>query len=203
MLNRTAKLAPAIFTGVLVGLTLTPISNHAAHAANDCLAGPKDQTPPGGHWYYRIDHATRRHCWYLGDEHEKLARAAPQTLTPSSASVSPRHETTPRSIADARAELPLPQRRFETPNSDDPTLPVKSADKANVENSQPASLSATNTQRSLVASRWPEPPGATVSVETGPNEADFVEPGGPTPRMSPAQTTAQRAIANASLATPA
>jgi hypothetical protein len=33
--------------------------------AADCLAAPNVASPPGQHWYYRIDRATRRHCWYL------------------------------------------------------------------------------------------------------------------------------------------
>jgi hypothetical protein len=33
--------------------------------AEDCAAGPKGASPPGQHWYYRVDRATHRHCWYL------------------------------------------------------------------------------------------------------------------------------------------
>jgi hypothetical protein len=199
MLNRTAKLAPAIIAGVFVGVTLTPMFNHAARAANDCLSGPNDQTPPGGHWYYRIDHATKRHCWYLGDKQEKISRAAPKILTLSSTTVSPRQETASRSIADARAEFTVPQTQFETPRSNDPSLSVKPVDRANVEISQPTNLTAANTERSIVASRWPEPSLAVASVDPAPNEADFVEAGGP----APIDTFSPRATADASPATPA
>ena len=49
-----------------------PATKHrTARAADDCLSGPKGATPEGSHWYYRVDHATKRHCWYLRAEGEK------------------------------------------------------------------------------------------------------------------------------------
>jgi hypothetical protein len=35
-----------------------------AHA-DDCLAAPNAPSPQGRHWYYRLDWATQRKCWYL------------------------------------------------------------------------------------------------------------------------------------------
>ena len=32
--------------------------------ADDCLAAPYSPAPPGSHWYYRLDWATQRKCWY-------------------------------------------------------------------------------------------------------------------------------------------
>ena len=40
-------------------------TNHDARAADDCLAGPNRPPGPGGHWYYHLDRATDRKCWYL------------------------------------------------------------------------------------------------------------------------------------------
>jgi len=34
-------------------------------AADDCLAGPNRPPGPGGHWYYHLDRASNRTCWYL------------------------------------------------------------------------------------------------------------------------------------------
>ncbi len=73
MANRTAKFVSAIFASVLAGAPLATLSHNAARAADDCLAAPKDETPEGGHWYYRIDHASKRQCWYLREEGEKLS----------------------------------------------------------------------------------------------------------------------------------
>jgi hypothetical protein len=39
----------------------------AAEAAQgtDCLAAPEGTASKGLHWYYRLDHANNRKCWYL------------------------------------------------------------------------------------------------------------------------------------------
>jgi hypothetical protein len=175
MSNRTAKFVSAIFASLLAGVAATTIAQSTARAADDCLAGPKEQTPPGGHWYYRIDHATKRHCWYLGDEREKLSRVAPRGSAPSANPVlanpvSPQKDATPpQTIADARAELPLPQTRVEaTSTTTGRWTPANTAD---MENSQPANSRDTNTQPSLIASRWPEP-GLSSSAVAGPTTAN-------------------------------
>lgn len=35
-------------------------------AAEQCKASPGGAAPRGMHWYYRINRATNKHCWYLG-----------------------------------------------------------------------------------------------------------------------------------------
>lgn len=34
-------------------------------APADCLAAPSGAAPNGQHWYYHLDHASKRKCWYL------------------------------------------------------------------------------------------------------------------------------------------
>src|ERR1700682_2991441 len=148
MSKRTAKFVSAVFASILAGTCLATVSHGAAPsaaAADDCLSGPKGQTPAGGHWYYRIDRATKRHCWYVGDEKEKLSRVAPKNSAPSAEAVSPRKETaTQRSIADAHAELPAPQTRVEQETSATiwPPHPATAANAASVGNSQRANAQA-------------------------------------------------------------
>jgi hypothetical protein len=170
MSGRTPKFVSAVLAGILAGTFLPTASRGAAPAADECLSGPKGQTPSGGHWYYRIDRATKRHCWYLGDEKEKLSRVAPKNSTPVADPVSPQKETaTPRSIADARAELPSPQMRVEaTSVITAPPNPEAVADAAGVENNQRANAQDVNTQRSVVASRWPEQSGVSSSASPEP-----------------------------------
>src|ERR1700694_2760983 len=176
MSNRTAKFVSAIFVSLLAGALLTTVSHGAVPAAaDDCLSGPKGQTPSGGHWYYRIDRATKRHCWYVGDEKEKLSRVAPKNSAPSAEAVSPRKETaTQRSIADAHAELPLPQTRVEQETSVTTMQPnpATAANAAGVENSQPANAPDVNTRRSVFASRWPEQSGVSASASPEPTTAN-------------------------------
>ena len=169
MSNRTAKFVSAIFASLIAGAPLTTVSHGAVPAADDCLSGPKGQTPSGGHWYYRIDRATKRHCWYLGDEKEKLSRVAPKNSAPLADAVSPQQETaTQQSIADAHAELPLPQTRVEqqTNASVWPPNPATAANAASLENG--ASAQEVNGLRSVVASRWPEQSGVSSSASPEP-----------------------------------
>src|ERR1700687_2467698 len=111
MQNRTAKFVSAIFASLLAGTALTTVSHGAQPAPDECLSGRRGRAPQGSHWYYRVDRASKRHCWYIGEERGKLSRAAPQNSASTANPVSPRKETAAqRPIADARAALPLPQK---------------------------------------------------------------------------------------------
>jgi hypothetical protein len=143
MPHRTAKFVSAAFAGILAGVPLATASNGATPATDNCLSGPKDQAPQGSHWYYRIEHATQRHCWYLRDERAGLSQA----VSPNSPKAEPVMQ---RSIANAHAELPLP------PATAQPA-PVTPANAADLQNNQLATPPDINTRSSAVASRWPEP----------------------------------------------
>ena len=108
MPNRTAKFVLAVFASVLAGIPLTTASHSATPAADDCLSAPKDQTPEGSHWYYRIERGTKRHCWYLREEGEKVSQSAPSSAAPSAKPITPKADPAIRgSVANARAELPV------------------------------------------------------------------------------------------------
>jgi hypothetical protein len=160
MSNRTAKFVSAVFAGFLAGAPLSTVSHGATPAAEDCLAGPKDQAPQGSHWYYHIDHATKRHCWYLKGEREALSQAAPPNSPPSAQPDSPKAEAAmQRSIADAHAELPAAQTSVEQDTG--PTTPPPgdspAANAVGIGNSPAADAADTNPQQSVVAGRWPDP----------------------------------------------
>jgi hypothetical protein len=160
MPGRTAKFVSVVVASVLAGIPLATISHGATPAADDCLSGPKDPAPNGSHWHYRIDHATKRHCWYL--KGEKLSQnAAPNSSTAET--------TTQRSIADAHAELPA-QAAIEAPKRGDGLAPAADATIA---------TPAAETQRSAVASRWPEQSGtssSTASLSTAANSGVAAPP---------------------------
>jgi hypothetical protein len=48
-------------------------------SANDCLAAPNSPAPQGSHWYYRLDWATQRKCWYV----RALGPSAQQAVAPA------------------------------------------------------------------------------------------------------------------------
>lgn len=128
MSNQNAKFVSAVFAGVLAGANFIPALNNSARAEDSCLTTPNGQTPAGSHWYYRIEHGTKRHCWYLreaGDAHSQSA-AATSTSSPAAdpspaASSPPPALAKPKpakadaavqgSVANAHAELPWPQPR--------------------------------------------------------------------------------------------
>jgi hypothetical protein len=116
MPNRTKTAVSPIFAAFLASVFSTAIACAAARAADDCLSEPKHQTPPGGHWYYRIDGPNHRQCWYLGDEGQKVSLADSQRLSssplplrrPTTAAIQP-------SVADAHAEQPMVMTPTEPP----------------------------------------------------------------------------------------
>jgi hypothetical protein len=44
--------------------------------ANACLRAPNSSAPQGSHWYYRLDWASQRRCWYLRAPGEPVRQAA-------------------------------------------------------------------------------------------------------------------------------
>ena len=66
---------------LVTGITLT-LAVESSQAADDCLAGPNAPAPQGNHWYYRVERATHRECWYLGAEGAKVRSPARQDASP-------------------------------------------------------------------------------------------------------------------------
>jgi hypothetical protein len=173
MLKLNPQFVSAVFAGLLAGAAVVAMTPGAADAADDCLSGPKGQTPQGGHWYYRIDHATKRHCWYLGDEREKVSQASPPISLQPAKPVSPKAEPALQpTVANARAEL-LPQTRIEAPQVDGTLSPAMPAD-------------AAPPQRWIVGARWPDPYSDPPAAEPAPVRRDAVTSANLTAQAQPA-----------------
>src|SRR5271170_3027278 len=68
-----ALVANLLISGV--GVTMPPITAHA----DDCLTAPNSPAPQGSRWYYRLDRATQRKCWYVwapGQPAQQVAASA-------------------------------------------------------------------------------------------------------------------------------
>src|SRR5258708_25635861 len=101
MTNRMGNAAAAILIGALATVTVGVAMNEVARAADTCLSGPNGTAPKGSHWYYRIDHASKRNCWYVRAEGEKPVASRSSSVS----EVSPQPETPLQpAIANARAE---------------------------------------------------------------------------------------------------
>ena len=186
MSNRSAKFVSAIFASILAGTSFAAVAENtakedsageaSAKTADACLPGPKGPLPAGGHWYYRVDRATKRNCWYIREDKNKSARATPNdsSTAPSAPATpvatdpaSPPQNTYVRgSFADARAELTAPQARVEDLSEPQTTSAVPVA---NIANGRRAVAPEAAAPLSHVASRWPESSG--VSPSGGPRLA--------------------------------
>ena len=199
MPNRTAKFVSAVFASVLAGTLLTTISHGETVAADNCLSGPKGEAPPGSHWYYRIEHSTKRHCWHLREEDDR--QAAPQTLAaqqnilPSAKPPAPQaNPATQRSVDNARAELPPQTNRNEEPNTAWPAVAQGVTDTSRANATDATAGSA------VVASRWPESSGVSPASSPRPAQRNLAdnEPASPIVRSAPPVTVVTHATADAS-----
>lgn len=74
-----------------IGFALIPAVLVCAHSSlgeakgDECRAKPDSSAPAGLHWYYRVDRANDRHCWYL---HERGMRVHSLINAPSHSSES-------------------------------------------------------------------------------------------------------------------
>jgi hypothetical protein len=155
------------------GTTQGSAQKAAQGAADECLAKPGGTAPQGSHWYYRVNRADGRHCWYLGPEGQKVrarareaeppARAATPKLTPPPAAERPLEpalaETaegeTKSVVADASPE-PVVTRVLPEAG---PRHPATMTGRSDVE--KPAATPATEAEMPLI---WPVLSPAELSV---------------------------------------
>lgn len=155
MSNRSAKFTLALAAAMLAGANLTAVAQSSAKTAetgaattDSCLSGPKGTAGAGGHWYYRIDRATKRKCWYIGDAGSKPARVAASRQEDASATKSTppsRSAAINPSVADARAELP---------SSNSVLGSQGGRDAGSTDNIQDAAASNPNMPSSAITTRW-------------------------------------------------
>jgi hypothetical protein len=100
MPTRITFFDPAILAICLATVCLTA----QASRADDCLSKPNAPSPLGTHWYYHLDRATHRECWYLGVEGVKVRAQVRQAGSPvRPPAPKPTAEAQPRAQASAEA----------------------------------------------------------------------------------------------------
>lgn len=133
----------------------------AAPATTECFAKPKDETPPGGHWYYRTDRTTKRKCWFVGDASTKSAKVAATKPEPSAAPTTMSKDVPP-SVKNARAEMQTPNATSEDEKLQESIWPPL-ADTAAADT---AKADASNNYASTVGAAQSAPThGTTVSTQ--------------------------------------
>jgi len=89
--------------------------------ADDCTTAPNSAAPQGSHWYYHIDRASQRKCWYLRASGQSAPQAAaqptseaasgmPVNSTPAQSAPTPAAPSAvaPMSIYSGNSAPPLP-----------------------------------------------------------------------------------------------
>lgn len=188
MKTRAAKFVAAIIASILYSASAFAAPEAAEPAeprADTCLTSPRDYTPPGTRWRYRLERETGRRCWFLKDEEKHAGKAAAEQAAraeeePAPAPTPRKKAVAPRTLSDARAEL-----------SQTPVEPAKppavrsAADPAAAglvaENSQPSAARSVNMLAPSTASRWPAATSTTTQANPQANPA-----ANPSPPAAPA-----------------
>jgi hypothetical protein len=218
MSNHSARFVSALFASILAGTSFAAVPETGARTADNCLSGPKGAIPAGHHWYYRVEHPSKRQCWYSRAETDKAetgkaARSAPQDSTSSSPSQAASTPADPgssppsllarKSIADARAELTAPQIRVEDTNPNPEPRAGGAGIATSLPNSERAIAPGASPSSSHVASRWPDSsdPSSTIG---SPRLAAAELPASPQTSTAPqpAMTPVALAAADSSLGKP-
>jgi hypothetical protein len=133
-----ATVSLGVRAGFAQGAGAQPAATESA--TEDCLAKPGAAGPPGSHWYYRIDRATKRQCWYLGTAGAKARQG--ETRQTETRQTETRPAETRKHASTRPAPLPLTEQdaaeqpAAETPGAaasaqgtargpSDPTLPIR------------------------------------------------------------------------------
>jgi hypothetical protein len=149
-----------------------------SRAADECIEKPNAPAPQGSHWYYRIDRATKRQCWYLGAESAKIRAPAREAATRVR---TPVLKPAPQPIVEAAA--------------DDGIRVVAAADEEVVQKTPPA-VASLNWQ-SLPTSTFSTGDGALpdiVAIRTAPQTPEEPVKAMPAPSQVTPEETSRPAI---------
>jgi hypothetical protein len=191
MTNRMGNSVAAILIGALAGVTLVVATNGVAGATEACLSGPKGAAPKGSHWYYRVDHATKRNCWYVRAEGEKPVASQNSPLSQTS----PQAEEAPLrpSVANARAEAGPADLGQSNAGAAERAPPGDAND------DRASNAPAADNGQSPVASRWLDQAGAEPVTGSTPKTDDS---GASVNSPEPSAAAVPLAAANARPASP-
>src|SRR6516225_254915 len=116
---------PTILVVPIVTILSTAQTSFAEPAADECKTVPGSSAPAGSHWYYRINRADQRRCWFLGPENMKARSQAREGQSyVSSPTRTPRREN---AVETAR-EKPVPEIPVPVEQAQKTSLEVVSAE---------------------------------------------------------------------------
>jgi hypothetical protein len=171
---RAAKFVVAAIASIVSSANLAAAPDNTEQPADTCLTSPRDYTPPGTRWRYRMERGSGRRCWFLKDDTEKAASkdsepATAATEEPAAAPPAPprKKSATPRSVSNAHAEFsraPVEQDARPAPAQG---APAPAANPAVADNNQSSAAKSANMLAPAAVTRWPDPM-ATVNSAANP-----------------------------------
>lgn len=204
MKSRAAKFVAAIVASILYSASAFAAPDDAEPAeprADTCLTSPRDYTPPGTRWRYRLDRDTGSRCWFLKDEEKRAGKVAePTAAAEEEPAPAPRKKAVAtRTLSDARAEL------SQTSVEQAKPLAVRSAaDPAAAglvaENGQPSTAKSVNLLAPNTAARWPA--ATSTTAQTNPQANPAANPPAPTASAAEPNADARQAPATTPPAKP-
>jgi len=155
-----------------------------AHA-DDCLAEPNSPAPAGSHWYYHIDSAKQRKCWYI--------RAMDQPGQPAAAQAT----SDPASVPPAS---PIP---LEKPAAASASGPISISPGDSTAPSPRIKVLAVKPQRASVSSAATGQSAQQSAQKATPQASPALSIQAPAPQASPSSQTSGQGAATRSVPTPA
>ncbi len=164
-MRKTALIALAALTGAVV-LPGMIVSSSSALSADECLAGPNSPSPPGSHWYYRLEHPSQRKCWYLGPEGREVHATSAKVRVAAKASAATKTATAKVKTNAASQTVP----------ADKPSASVEtqSANSSVSKEGSSSPLTSAADEQALSSSQIELPPMPPAPVSSDPEPAASV-----------------------------
>src|SRR6516162_6086703 len=184
MAGQIARPRSITLVATLLAWSISVAASTITARADDCLAEPNSPAPAGSHWYYRLDKATQRKCWYIHAKDQSVQPAAAQA-TSDPASLPPASPIPPKKPTTASANGPI------SINPSDSTSPSPRI-KAHVKPQRaPTSAGATGQSAQQGSQKATQQPSPALAIQA------------PVPQASPSSQTSDRGATTRSLPTPA
>lgn len=149
MPRRIFLFVSAILVIIIAAVALAARTSLAQLAEDECITKPNSTPPQGSHWYYRLDRATRRQCWYLGAEGAPVrARQAGSRMKGAA----------PNEIPQSTAETSTKTAAVETAPAEATPAPTSVGEAASPADDQATTFSL----------RWPDLPKSADATDRAP-----------------------------------
>ena len=184
MAGQIARPRSITLVATLLAWSISVAASTITARADDCLAEPNSPAPAGSHWYYHLDKATQRKCWYIHAKDQSVQPAAAQA-TSDPASLPPASPIPAEKPATASANGPI---SINPSDSTSPSPRIKAPVKPQ---RAPASGAATGQSAQQGTQKATQQPSPALAIQA------------PVPQASPSSQTSDQGATTRSLPTPA